>query len=345
MEMPQNIRGSIALGIALDPFHSADNGQEYFSAAETRSLLQAARGLARRLKLPIRLISVWESKLVDMARAFQRLPHINWQQLQLDALAQSMRYKIQEGCEEQLKKMAQSLGSEFEVSCQVINARHPAQGLLAEARASEASLLLLGAGTKAENFFTQGFSTTLTAMAETNIPVIVVGSQCQADFARSDLRVLLADDLRDVSAQAMQNASEWIRRLQVSDLLHLHVEELSLDRVKQVLGTATTELRSTVEWESLYSDLMLALDHALQERLQSRTSGVKALLASQGGTLKTEVRRCAQVRDEIERAAEEFAADLLIFGRHQKVHQQPSMLGRVTYQAMISQTRAIMVVP
>jgi nucleotide-binding universal stress UspA family protein len=345
MEMPQNIRGSIAVGISLDPFYPADNGQEYFNSPEIRCLIQAAHGLAQRLKLPLRLISVWESKLMDMARAFQRLPHINWQQLQLEALAQSMRNKIQEGCEEQLKRIAQTLGSDCEVSWQVINARQAAQGLLADARASEASLILLGAGTKADNILTRGFSTTLTTMAESNIPVIVLGSECQANFSRSDLRVLLADDLRDVTAQPMQNAADWIRRLQVSDLLHLHIEELSLDRVKQVLGAATAELRSTVKWESLSSDLLLALDLALQERLQSRMPGVKALLSSQGGTFRTEVRRCAQVRDEIERAADEFNADLMIFGRHQKVHQQPSMVGRVTYQSMISQKRAIMLVP
>jgi nucleotide-binding universal stress UspA family protein len=310
-----------------------------------RNLFHVAGVMARALGAPLHLVAVWETKLVDMARAFQRLPHVDWQHLQLDALTQSIRHKIQESCDLQLEKISRQIAPGIEISRQVVNAKYPAQGILAEAEAHDASLIVLGAGTKADNYFTKGFSTALTTMADSVVPVLVVGPQCRTDFSKVDLRVLLADDLRDSTAHSMKKAAQWIIELNAGNLLHLHVEELSLDRVKQVLGTATAELRSTVEWEKLSSDLMHALDVSMRESLQGRIPEVKAFIEGKGGTLRTEVRRCAHVRDEIERAADEFGADLIIFARHQKVHQRPYMVGRVTYQAMLSQKRAIMVIP
>jgi nucleotide-binding universal stress UspA family protein len=301
--------------------------------------------MARTLGAPLHLVSVWETKLIDMAKAFQRLPHIDWQHLQLEALSQSIRNKIQSSCDHQLEHIAREIDPDLTVTRQVVTAKYPAQGLLAEAEKHQASLILLGSGTKADNYFTQSFSTPLSTMAETVVPVLVVGPECQADFSKQGLRVVLADDLRDTTFPAMQKAATWLIKLDVSDLLHVHIEELSLDRARQILGTATVELRSTLEWEKLSSDLMHALDVTMRERLQGRIPEVKAFIESKGGTLRTEVRRCPHVRDEIERAADEFKADLIIFGRHQKVHQRPYMVGRVTYQAMISQKRAVMVIP
>jgi nucleotide-binding universal stress UspA family protein len=334
MEAPQKVRGTIVVGVVLDPFYQAEQGQEYQRAAEMKQLLQVAGDLARRIGASLHLVSVWETRTLDMARAFQRLPRVNWQNLDLERISEAIHQKIQESCEQQLQDIAQVLGSDITVSQEVMAAKNPAQGLLSAALERQASLILLGTGTKADNFFTRGFSTALTTLAETNIPVLVVGPEAASVFSRPDLRVVLA----------MQRCAQWLALLKSTDVLHLHVEELSQDRVRQVLGSATAELRSTVEWEELFSDLMKALDASFQERMQSRIPEARAFLADRNGNLKHEVRRCQQVREEIERAADAFEADLIIFGRHHKVHQRPYMVGRVTFHAMLSQKRAILVV-
>jgi nucleotide-binding universal stress UspA family protein len=345
METHDERPGAIVVGIALDPFFSSEDAKEHPRAAESRNLLKIAGVLSRTLGSPLHLVSVWETKLLDMARAFQRLPEVDWKDLKLEVLTQNIRNGIHESCREQLDKLFLEAEHDGDVTRRVVSAKYPAQGLLSEAETVRASLILLGAGTKADNFFTQGFSTVLTAMADARVPVLVVGPQCDRDFSKGGLRILLADDLRETTAQTMTTAAEWILKLNPSELLHLHVEELGLDRVRQVLGAATAELRSTVENDKLSADLMRALDVSLRERLQARLPDVRRMIEDRGGQLRTEVRRCAFVSDEIQRAADEFDADLIIFGRHQKVHQRPYMIGRVTYQAMLSQKRAVMVVP
>ncbi len=345
MDTANKANATIIVGIALDPFFEAEDSHVVYHETEMRKLLQAAGSIAHKTGASLRLVSVWENKIVDMAKAVQRLPDFDWQSLKLDSLLKDARMKIQEKCEKQLAIIADKLPRDTAVTKLVTTAKYPAQGILAEAEAQRASLIILGAGTKADKYLMRGYSTALTTMAATTVPVLVIGGQCETDFSSSRLRMLLADDLREITEAGMRSSIEWIKKLGVIDLMHVHIEEMDLSRVKQVLGTAAVELRSTVEWQRLSADLLHSLDLALKERLRNRIPGVDDYIGSRNGTLQREVRRCAFVREEIERAANEFQADLLVFGRHEKVHHRPFMVGRVTYQAMLSQKRAVMVMP
>jgi nucleotide-binding universal stress UspA family protein len=111
------------------------------------------------------------------------------------------------------------------------------------------------------------------------------------------------------------------------------------------LAQTIPELRTTADHNKLAEDMIKALENSFLERLKQRVQGAEERLQKAGGTFHFEVRRCGDVRDELERSADQFDADIVVFSRHQKIHRRPFLVGRVTYQAMLSQKRGVMVVP
>jgi nucleotide-binding universal stress UspA family protein len=345
MNTPEKLLERILVGVRLDPFFQPTEGQTYSHADEMSRLLHAVRALAHKTGASVLLVSICEANSLSVATMAPWLPILNWRNLRLEAITQLARKEALANSRRQLEAMAKDIGEGIATSTQVITAKYAAEGLLAEALANDASMIVLGSGVKADKYFTRGFSTPLAVMAESTVPVLVIGQRCDIDLSKARLRILIADDLREETARAMQASLDIASVLGGSDILHLHVEELSVDGVRRVLGQVVPELRSTVEWERLTSDLLLALETAFRSRLSQRIHGADERLRASGGSFRFELRRSPFVRDEIERAADEFGADLLIFGRHQKTHRRPYLVGRVTYQAMLSQRRAVLLIP
>lgn len=345
MKSSQNLIERIVVGVRLDPFFQPRDGLAYSYEDEGRRLIRAAQAIAKRSGASIRLVSICEESAFDVTSAATWTPSLSWRSLNLPEIMKAARKEACASSKRQLDALAQGASPEVEITTHVLISKFAAQGLLAEAIIQEASLILLGAGTKGDNYFTRGYSTPLAVMAETTVPTLVIGHACEADFTRPRLRVLVADDLREETARAMQGAVDWAMAVGSTDVFHVHIEELSADGVRQVLGQAVPELRSTADSTKLAADLVQALETAFRSRLAQRIQGADERLRAAGGSFRFEVRRCPYVRDEIERAADEFGADLIVFGRHQKVHRRPYLVGRVTYQAMLSQKRAVMIIP
>jgi hypothetical protein len=93
------------------------------------------------------------------------------------------------------------------------------------------------------------------------------------------------------------------------------------------------------------SDLLESIEDSFKSRLAARPADAEEQLKKFDGTFRFGLRRGPKVREEIDRVAESFNADMLVFGRHQKLHYQPFQIGRVTWHAMLSHKHAVLLIP
>lgn len=336
----------IVVGLRLDPFFKSNDAENYSYSAEANQVVKAARDLAAKAGASLHLVAVLEDNAVDVTAASPWIPSFHWQDMQLERLVEDTCALALANMKKQLAALQNGFQGSCKLSTEVVRAEYAASGILKEAAAQNASLIVLGAGVKADKYFTRGYSTPLTVMSESPIPVLVIGRNCERDFSKSRLRLLLADDLREQSASAMASALDWAASLQGgADVQQVHIEELSEQQMRRVLAQTIPELRTTADHNKLAEDMIKALENSFLERLKQRVQGAEERLQKAGGTFHFEVRRCGDVRDELERSADQFDADIVVFSRHQKIHRRPFLVGRVTYQAMLSQKRGVMVVP
>jgi len=346
MNMADGQIRKIVVGLRLDPFFKTQNAQNYSHAAEAEQVMKTAQAMAVKAQASLHLLAVLEDGELDVMAAVPWLPAYNWRDLRMDRLLEETRKLASANVEKQLAALQSQFQGPCAISSQLVHAEFAASGLMKEATAQNASMIILGAGVKADQYFTRGYSTPLAVMSESLIPVLVIGRNCERDFSRSRLKILLADDLREQSAHAMSAAVDWAASLEgAADVHQVHIEELSEKEMRRILGQTIPELRTNADHDKLAEDMVKVLETAFAARLKDRVQGADARLQKAGGTFQFEVRRCGNVRDELERAADEFDADIVIFSRHQKIHRRPFLVGRVTYQAMLSQKRAVMVIP
>lgn len=346
MPMTKTASNLILVGIKADPFFDKNAVSTKPDADETTVLINAAQAFAKRTNASICLFSVLEENFLDLGGAVPWLPSINWRNMRADTLVHLARKEAQDRMLRHLDHIANDLRKNgLVVNSKVVTAKYAAEGILAESAISKPSLILVSSGMKADGYFSRGLSTPLGIMAEAQVPVMVLNSSCNADFSKSRLRILIADDLRDETSRAMSGALEWATAIGEADALHVHIEELSADQLRRILGQTALQIRSPADHEKLTTDLITSVESIFMNRLSERLARAESQLQSVGGSYRAELRRSPFVRDEIERIAGEFGADILIFGRHQKVHRRPFLVGRVTYQSMLSKQYGVLVFP
>jgi nucleotide-binding universal stress UspA family protein len=346
MAMTESESKPILVGIKEDPFFDKNAVSTQSDADETAVLIIAAQAFAKRLNANLCLLSVLEENFLDLGGAVPWLPSINWRNMRADTLVHLARQEAQDRMQGHLDHFADDLRKRgLAVNSKIVTAKYAAEGVLAEAAISKPGLIMVSSGMKADGYFTRGISTPLGIMAEAQVPVMVLNSSCKADFSKSRLRILIADDLRDETSRAMSGALEWAITLGEVDALHAHIEELTADQLRRILGQTALQIRSPADHEKLATDLIRSVETIFMNRLSERLPHAESQLKIAGGSYRSELRRSPFVRDEIERIAVEFGADILIFGRHQKVHRRPFLVGRVTYQSMLSKQYGVLVFP
>lgn len=336
----------IVVGLRLDPFFQAEGSPGYSCAEEANQLLVAAVALAVKSGAQLHLVTVLEEGALDITAAAPWLPQYHWRDMRLDTIKEASQKLAVANFEKQLSALAAAFRGPCEITTRLVSAQYAALGIMAEAVSTQATMIVLGAGVKADKYFTRGYSTPLAVMSESPVPVLVIGRNCTRDFTHDRIRILIADDLREHTAHAMASALDWAASLKnAADVLQVHIEEMSEKDMRRLLGQTATEMRSTADHAKLADDLVKALDQAFYERLKQRVQGAEERLKQSGGTFRFELKRCENVREELERVADAFGADMIVFGRHQKVYRRPFLVGRVTYQAMLSQNRGVMLIP
>lgn len=228
------------------------------------------------------------------------------------------------------------------VSCRgnVIEAQTASAAIAADAAANGGALIMVGAAPDPHRFVPTGISTALTLMASAPVPVLAVRHDCPLFLAKDTFRIVIADDLAtksDATARAAISLGAALRR---AELIHLHVIDFTFDNLIRRLedqrcpGTGTRQKSA---------ELWTIMEHSVHDALRARSHGQSALVEFTGGRYETRV-LSGNPRAEIANAFACIAPDIVVFGRHHRLHRRPFGIGHIPFSAMLDGPWGVMVV-
>ncbi len=222
--------------------------------------------------------------------------------------------------------------------------------IISEAVAKRASLIITASHPEAYRLMPSGFSTALSLMHEAPLPVLVLTQAASLDFSKEAWHILVADDLREATREAVRKAYELASKLPHSVVRQVHVH----GDVREMLRDAWHDVRAHTPFrqQQELSDLSSTTPQspwsreydARRQQLQQHGEPWRSDAAAHGVTAELDV-RTGDVAQEIHQVSEDFAPDLMVFGRHKTLHIRPFLVGRMPLKAMLKEQRAVLVVP
>lgn len=315
---------TITVGLALD-------------AEADRCTLAIAKSFQDITGCSVRLthaIEPWEGRAVISLYPGQFLP---------GGVIEQVEHNLREQAEEKLAKIAATFGDVAETKVLV---GRPAEAIASDAVAASSAAVFCGAEGTSHRLVPSGFSTALSLMANCTVPLMVVPENTQIQFAKHQLRVLLADDLRDAGMNALELACDLGLEVPATDLFHLHIcqhtEEELIDFGRDVL--AALERKELPGPTTLGEETFLSqAREAIELELNRRMGFIKSLLKSGTGSYK-QIVRFGPVLEQLRAACEDVAPDIIVFGRHELLHRNWSW-GRMSYASMLELNRPLMIAP
>lgn len=303
------------------------------------SLVDAAMGLARRFEAPLSLVNVYAEPQPLLGVAAQPGYAALSRALTLDSEAALARQR------EQMRALVEKVRDPLEARGQVVLGT-PAQGVLAEAAAHNARLVVTACNPGSYSMVPRGFSVALTLMATSDVPVLALSDKSQLVFpANRRFRIMVCDDLEPGSLDAVHTAYAWAAQLGDVELTHLHVH----GDLREVLQDYWADIAARTPYLRDHfatpEELWVAHEKERKAALAARAGKAAEQAAAAGVHVSHQCRFANDVREELSLATEEFAPDLIVFGRHKILKTKPYLLGRVPLKAMIDFGRPVLVVP
>lgn len=240
------------------------------------------------------------------------------------------------------------VGGGVQVLKQVVQGR-PREVLASAAHGVGSCLLLLGLSYERARHVPSSFSTALSLVSDSPVPIMVLdGSTRQAELAMDKLHVLLADDLAEKTeatvAFAFDLAGSGTDTERRDMLTHLHVSGLTREVIGAALVAAAGASHGLVDPDRVSADVHACTVEAFRARLEKRAEPYLEYFEEAGGTYRVRLAEGA-VEEEILQAVRELEPDVLLFARHHPYHTKPFHLGRVPYRAMLAAQKPVIVVP
>jgi nucleotide-binding universal stress UspA family protein len=303
------------------------------------SLVDAAMGLARRFSAPLSLVNAYAEPQPLLGVAAQPGYAALSRAIALDNEAVLVKQR------EQMRALVEKVQGPLEIRGKVV-VDTPAQGVLAEAAAHDARLIVTACNPGTYSMVPRGFSVALTLMATADVPVLALSSKSQLVFpANRRFRIMVCDDLEPGSLDAVHTAYDWAAKLGDVELTHLHVH----GDMREVLQDYWADIAARTPYlrDHFATPEELWAEHEKERKaaLAARAGKVAAQAAAAGVQIDQQCRFANDVREELSLATEELAPDLIVFGRHKLLKTKPYLLGRVPLKAMVDFGRPVLVVP
>ena len=244
----------------------------------------------------------------------------------------------------ELKSIVAAIKTTCPVTQKVITG-NPASVVAGEASSSGASLIVTGASPGTHRFVPSGLSTALSLMGHATCAVLVMTRESKFDLSRKGFKVLVADDLRDTSHPALSAAyAAAVAAGPGAELLQTHVNGLTRESLAAGLEAALASSRATIASDKTAEEVFGMMMKSIENKLVERLSGIAWAKPPAGLTCKKMV--CTgNVTEELEKVLGTFAADLVVYGRHQTFHHKPFMVGQVPFFSVLAHKRPVLVVP
>jgi nucleotide-binding universal stress UspA family protein len=218
--------------------------------------------------------------------------------------------------------------------------------VVADAIASNSSLIVAAAGQIEGRTFPHGYSTSIGLMAASTLPVMVVPNHWNHLHNYDHLKVLVADDLTDHSRGAISLACEFAANFPGSEVMHLHICKSSTADIKnwgdEILAAMT---KGTVPMDEGFNQekFLAKVGKSYKDTLESRL-GTAKLLIEQSGAYKPAV-AYGDPFAEFGKAVDKFNPDIVVFGRHEFFHARPFGIGKMPFHAMLGLNRPVVISP
>ena len=212
-----------------------------------------------------------------------------------------------------------------------------AKSIAADAEEHGCGIILAGASKGGVAGTIQGFSTAISLVMESSVPVMVLNDAAVFQPKQDRATFLACDDFTEVSAAALKVGFSLASKIKNSKIVHMHVESYGDLPSHGKLKDPKTNM--TISREQLEH-----MNRQAEEKMLERASDWPSVLESGGSQYELEI-VSGSVPDEIERSAIAHQADIVIFGQHKVFHRKSMHVGQVPYKVMLAQSRPVIVVP
>ncbi len=305
---------------------------------QSDAVVRTAVALGKRFGLDVHLVNVTESMLYEPM--IGDLPGY----YTIPGLVAERDQEIVEQRSKDLAKVQDQIQGEVNCTTRAI-CGDTVRSLIAEAEAKRANFLLTACNPKEYRLLYRGFSTALGLMHEAPLPVLTISDETPLILDKAATRILIADDLRESTGEAVRKAYELAAQLGGAKVRQVHVHgdfrELIRDYWED-LKERTPGLRSNgnhpIEclWGAVYA--------LRKDRLAKQGLPFWALAETAGCRVELDV-RTGSVPEQLHAAVQDFAPDLLVFGRHRLLRAKPFLVGRMTAKAMLEERKPVLSVP
>lgn len=305
---------------------------------QTDTVVRTAVALGKRFDLDVHLVNVTETMLYEPM--IGDLPGY----YTIPGLVAEREQEIVAERSKDLAKIQDQIQNQANCSFRAI-VGDTVRSLISEAEAKRANLLLTACNPSEYRLLYRGFSTALGLMHEAPLPVLTVSDETPLDLDKEGVRILVADDLRESTGEAVRKAYELAAQLGGASVRQVHVHGDFRELIRdywQDFKERTPGLRSgeSKTLESLWND-----EYELRkDRLSKHGMPFRALAERAGAKVDLDV-RTGSVHEQLHASIQEFSPDLLVFGRHRILRAKPFLVGRMTAKAMLEERRPVLSVP
>lgn len=211
------------------------------------------------------------------------------------------------------------------------------KSVAADAEESSCGMILVGASKGGAAGTLQGFSTAISVVMESAVPVMVLNDRSVFNPRNGRPVVLACDDFSEGALAALEVGCSLATVAEGSRVVHVHIESYG-DLHSHV------KLRDTKTNKPINVEQLEHLRRQAEDKMTTRAGEWPMTLESMGASYDMEL-VSGSVPDEIERSANAIQADVVVFGQHRVFHRKSMHVGQVPYKAMLSLSRPVIVVP
>lgn len=292
-------------------------------------LVQAAESLCMKTGMRLRLVNVYEQWADGVALGMIPIPDIDIV-LQLEATAKA---------ETKLREIASKVDRRLKVETQVLTGPI-ADAIISDAQVNNAALIICGRRNPENSFLPSGFSTAMALLSHARIPVLVLHRDHTPNFVAKNITFIVADDLRNNTLTALQKSLDLAILLDAT-VCHVHCASLSKSQIaNMVSANMNPTIAKVLDQDELYASIVSNLGKKLRQRaeqininLNDETYITKVI---EGETIEGITAYAKTLKD---------SQNILVFGRHQKLHFKPFGIGQVPFKLMMSSKHPVLVIP
>jgi nucleotide-binding universal stress UspA family protein len=301
----------------------------------SQQLLKVAEGFCLRTGMKLRLVHVCPT-----------IPGPSWPiavtgQITMSDVIDAGEEMSRQHANEQLEELKKQLNPSIDVTTNVMSGDGSTE-IIADATSQKACLILAGASAGSHRWIPKSLSTTLSLMSESPVPVMIVAEGTTLDLSKGDFHLLITDDLRDSSLNALKAGFECAKLLEVKKISHVHVSGLTKNVIETTIHNAMAVSHGALDGAQTTETVFKAVEEGLKKQMLGRIEPWLQKYSELRAHYEPVVLH-GPVETEIENYAKSHALDAIVFGRHHSFHRRPFIIGQVPFNTMLAINKPIIV--